>query len=227
MLERRGKRYRQWQEKLPTGKVAVAEAVKVLKEFVSPKMDQTIDLVMHLGIDPKRADQALRGAVSLPHGIGKSRKVIAFCDGPDIDKAKANGAIEAGADDLIKRVSDGWTDFDVAIATPAMMRSVSRLGRVLGPQGKMPAPKAGTVVQDIAMAVKEYSAGKVEFRNDDGGNVHAVVGKVSFDAVKLTENIEAFLSHMRRIRPPTTKGMYIQKVCVSATMSPSIELDVA
>jgi large subunit ribosomal protein L1 len=223
----RSKRYRECLEKIPKNRVSVAEAVKVIKSLKATKFDSTVNLVMHLGIDPKQADQALRGAVSLPNGIGASKKVIAFCDGDDIAAAKAAGAIEAGSDELIKKVNDGWLDFDVAIATPAMMRSVSRLGRVLGPQGKMPSPKAGTVVTDVPTAVREYAAGKVEFRNDDGGNLHVVVGKVSFDDQKLAQNVEAFLEYIRRIRPASAKGIFIRKACLSASMTPSVQLDVA
>jgi len=222
----RSKRYKECLEKAPQGRHSIVEAVKAVKSFKATKFDSTINLVMHLGIDSKQADQALRGAISLPNGIGQSKKVIAFCDGDDIIKAKAAGAIEAGTDELIKKVNDGWMDFDVAIATPAMMKTVSRLGRVLGPQGKMPSPKAGTVVTDIPTAVKEYAAGKVEYRNDDGGNVHVVVGKVSFDDEKLLQNIEAFLDHIRRIKPASSKGVYIKKAVLSATMSPSVQLDV-
>jgi len=222
----RSKRYNQCLEQVPKGKVSVADAVKAIKSFKATKFDSTINLVMHLGIDPKQADQALRGAVSLPNGVGASKKVIAFCDGEDIVKAKAAGAIEAGTDELIKKVNDGWLDFDVAIATPGMMKTVSRLGRVLGPQGKMPSPKAGTVVTDIATAVREYAAGKVEFRNDDGGNIHAVVGKVSFDDAKLIQNIEAFLDHIRRMKPASAKGTYIKKAVLSATMTPSVQMEV-
>jgi large subunit ribosomal protein L1 len=224
-MRQRGKKYRQWAEKVPAGKVPLAEGVKVVRTFVG-KFDPTILLTMHLGIDPKQADQALRGAISLPNGIGTSKKVIAFCDGEEINKAKAAGATEAGLEDLVKKVSDGWLDFDVAIAHPSVMRHIAKLGRVLGPQGKMPSPKAGTVVDDVATAVKEYSAGKVEFRNDDGGNLHVVVGKASFDDAKLLENIEAFLNHVRRIKPPTTKGAYIIKATLSTTMSPAVQIDV-
>jgi large subunit ribosomal protein L1 len=222
----RSKRYTECAKTAPLGRLSVAEAVKALKAFKHTKFDSTVNLVLHMGIDPKQSDQALRGAVSLPHGIGASKKVIAFCDGDDIAKAKASGAIEAGTDELIKKVQDGWLDFDVAIATPPMMKLVSRLGRVLGPQGKMPSPKAGTVVTDVATAVKEYAAGKVEFRNDDGGNIHVVVGKVSFDADKLAANVESFLDHIRRLKPASAKGVYIKKVAISATMSPSVLLDV-
>lgn len=226
MSNQRGKRYRQDVEKVPGKPVTVAEAVNVLKQFAPCKFDQTVELAIWLGIDPKQAEQAIRGTISLPHGIGKSKKVIAFCDGETAIAAKAAGAIEAGADELIKKVQDGWTDFDVAVAPPAMMRSVSRLGRVLGPLGKMPSPKAGTVVEDIPTAVKEYAAGKIEFRNDDGGNLHVPVGKTSFDAEKLVANIETFLDRIRSLKPPTSKGTYIKKACVSATMTPAVLLDV-
>lgn len=226
-MRRRSRRYQSCLELVPKNKLSVPDAVKALKGFKATKFDSSVNLAMHLGVDVKQAEQALRGAISLPHGIGQSKKVIAFCDGEDIVKAKAAGAIEAGTDELIKKVQDGWMDFDVAISTPAMMKTVSRLGRVLGPQGKMPSPKAGTVVTDVQTAVREYAAGKVEYRTDDGGNVHVVVGKLSFDDAMLAANIEAFLEHVRKIRPATAKGTYIKKAVISATMSPSIQLDVA
>lgn len=226
MPKTHSKRYREAAGKVPAGKLRVAEAVKALKSLPATKFDATVDVVMHLGVDPKQPDQALRGAVSLPHGIGVAKKVIAFCDGEDVARAKAAGAIEAGGDDLIKKITDGWMDFDVAVTTPTMMRSVSKLGRILGPQGKMPSPKSGTVVTDIPKAVTEYSAGKVEFRTDDGGNIHAPVGKVSFEEGKLAENVEAFIGHIKRLRPATAKGTYIIKVCISTSMSPSIALEV-
>lgn len=225
METKRSKRYRECAKTVPAGKVALAEAVKVLKGWKHTKFDSTVNLVMHLGIDTKQADQALRGSISLPHGVGASKKVIAFCDGVDIEKAKANGAMEAGADELIKKVQGGWTEFDVALATPAMMKLVSRLGRVLGPQGKMPSPKSGTVVEDIGTAVKEYAAGKLEYRNDDAGNIHVAVGKVSFDEQKLVDNITAFVSHIRKLKPASTKGTYMKKVCISATMSPAVQIE--
>jgi large subunit ribosomal protein L1 len=221
-----GKRYRQCLEKVPEGKVPLKQAVEVLKSFPMPKFDPTIELSMHLGIDPRQADQQLRGALSLPHGIGASRKVVAFCEGEDVEQAIEAGAVEAGGDELIEKIQGGWTDFDVAITTPAMMKKVSKLGRVLGPQGKMPSPKAGTVVDDIPTAVKEYSAGKVEYRNDDGGNLHVPVGKASFEAQQLVENIDSFVSFVRRQRPTSTRGIYMKKVCIAASMSPSIEIDV-
>jgi len=224
MSKKQGKRYRQWLEKAPKDPVPLADAVSALLAMTGCKFDQTIEMSVHLGIDPRQADQAIRGSISLPHGIGQSRKVIAFCEGDDIEKAKGAGAIEAGADELIQKVTDGWMDFDVAISTPKMMRSVSRLGRVLGPQGKMPSPKSGTVVDDIAKAVAEYSAGKVEYRNDDGGNLHVPIGKMSFDAQKLVENAEAILSHIKRIKPSTSKGTYLKKICLSGSMTPGVQV---
>ena len=225
-MGKKSKRYRAWVEKVPASKVAVREAVDVVKGFTSTKLDPTVELVMHLGIDPRQADQALRGSISLPHGIGRRRRVIAFCEEQDVDKAVEAGAVEAGLDDLVKKIQDGWMDFDVAVATPKVMRNVAKLGRVLGPQGKMPSPKAGTVVEDIVVAVTEYGAGKVEYRSDDGGNLHVPVGKQSFDADKLVENIEMFLKYVKKRRPAATKGTYIKKACLAATMSPSVELDV-
>ena len=221
----RSKRYKKELQQLTpvsTGAISLAEAVEKVKSFKSVKFDQTIECVLHLGIDPKQADQLIRGSISLPHGIGKQKKVIAFCEDAGVEAAKKAGAIEAGCDELIKKVSDGWMDFDVVIASPKVMSKVGKLGRVLGPQGKMPSPKNGTVTADVATAVAEFAAGKVEFRNDAGGNVHVVVGKQSFETEKLVGNIEAFLSHIKKIKPTAAKGAYIKKMCISATMSPSV-----
>jgi large subunit ribosomal protein L1 len=223
----RSKRYRKDLEKVPPKPVPIEDAVKRLKGFAKTKFDQTVDIVCHLGIDPKQADQLVRGSVSLPKGIGKSKKVIAFCGENDVAAAKAAGAIEAGADELIDKVQKGWMEFDVAVAHPSLMGKVGKLGKVLGPSGKMPSPKSGTVTPDIATAVREYSAGKVEFRNDAGGNVHAPVGKLSFPDADLCENIEAFINHLRRLKPAAAKGAYLKKVCLSGTMTPSVHLDLA
>jgi len=223
----RSKRYKSDFEKAVKEPLSVELGVKKVKSFASTKFDQTVNCVMHLGIDPKQADQLVRGAVSLPHGIGKARKVIAFCEDSEVEMAKAAGAIEAGCDDLIKKVTDGWMDFDVAIASSKVMGKVGKLGRVLGPQGKMPSPKNGTVTTDIKTAVKEFSAGKVEFRNDSGGNIHGVLGKLSFDEVKLKENLEAFIDTIKRLKPTGAKGTYIKKVCISATMSPGVQIEVS
>ncbi len=217
-----GKRYRSDLKKLPQGPVPLAEAVSILKQFNHTKFDQTVELVVWLGIDPKQADQQLRSSIALPHGVGKSKRVVAFCEAEQAEAARAAGAVDAGADELIKKIQEGWMDFDVAVASPAMMRSVSRLGRLLGPAGKMPSPKAGTVVEDVPTAVREYTAGRFEFRNDDGGNVHVAVGKLSFEPDKLVANIEAFLERLRAMKPVTSKGTYIKRVCISATMTPSV-----
>ena len=223
----RSKRYKNEAEKATEEVVSLPTAVQRVKSFSSTKFDQSVECVMHLGVDPKQSDQMIRGAISLPNGIGKARKVIAFCDDSEVEAASAAGATEAGCDELIKKVQDGWMDFDVAISSPKVMGKVGKLGRVLGPQGKMPSPKNGTVTANVVDAVKEFAAGKVEFRNDDGGNVHAVVGKLSFDEKKLTENIDTFITHIKKLRPNTTKGTYIKKVCICATMSPSVQIEVA
>lgn len=186
--------------------------------------DQAIELVMHLGIDPRQADQMLRGAITLPKGLGKERKVIAFCDGALVDQAKEAGAIEAGTDELVEKIQKGWLDFDVAIAHPSTMGKVGKLGRVLGPQGKMPTPKAGTVTPDVAKAVKEFSGGRVEFRNDAGGNIHMAVGRVSFSADDLKENIQAVIDHMVKLKPASSKGHYVKRISLSATRTPSVTL---
>ena len=222
----RSKRYKKESQQLSKEPMSLAEAVEKIKSFKSVKFDQTVECVLNLGIDPKQADQLVRGSISLPHGIGKQKKVIAFCEDADIEAAQKAGAVEAGCDELVKKVSDGWLDFDVAIASPKVMSKVGKLGRVLGPQGKMPTPKNGTVTADVTTAVAEFAAGKVEFRNDAGGNVHIVVGKQSFESEKLIGNIEALLSHMKKIKPVAAKGTYIKKMCVSATMSPSITINV-
>ena len=218
----RSKRYKEELQQAAKEPVSLAEAVEKVKLFKSVKFDQSIECVLHLGIDPKQADQLVRGSISLPHGIGKQKKVVALCEDADVEAAKKAGAIEAGCDELIKKISDGWMDFDVAVASPKVMGKVGKLGRTLGPQGKMPSPKSGTINEDVATAVAEFAAGKVEFRNDAGGNVHVVVGKQSFETEKLVDNIEAFLSHIKKIKPTAAKGAYIKKMCISATMSPGI-----
>lgn len=223
----RGKRYRKDIDKQPKQPVGLDEAISTLKTFAKTKFDQSVDLVCHLGIDPKQADQMIRGSVSLPKGVGKTKRVIAFCPETEIEACKAAGAVEAGGDELVDKVSKGWTDFDVAVAHPSLMGKVGKLGRVLGPQGKMPSPKSGTVTPEVAKAVREYSAGKLEFRNDNGGNVHAVVGKVSFSEADLKENILAFVDHIRRLKPTTAKGQYLKRICISGTMTPSVTLDVS
>lgn len=224
-MQFRSKRYKKDITKVPQSPVHLDHAIAVIKTFSNTKFDQSVDLVCHLGIDPRQADQMLRGSISLPKGIGKSKRVIAFCGEGDVEAAKEAGATEAGGDELVEKVKKGWMDFDVAVAHPSMMSKVGKLGRILGPQGKMPSPKSGTVTPDIVTAVKDYSAGKVEFRNDAGGNVHAVVGKFSFTDSDLKENILAFVGHIRRMRPTAAKGQFLKKVCLSGTMTPAVQVD--
>jgi large subunit ribosomal protein L1 len=222
----RSKRYKKESEQVSKEPLPLTEAVERVKSFDSVKFDQTVECVLQLGIDPKQADQMVRGSISLPYGIGKQKRVAAFCEDTDVEAAKQAGAVEAGCDDLIQKISDGWADFDVAVASPKVMSKVGKLGRILGPQGKMPSPKNGTITDDVAAAVAEFAAGKLEFRNDAGSNVHIVVGKQSFETQKLVENIEAFVSHMKKIKPAAAKGTYIKKMCISATMSPSVTVSV-
>jgi large subunit ribosomal protein L1 len=204
------------------GPLPVPDAVKALKSFKGPKFDQSVECCVHLGIDPRQAEQQIRGSISMPHGVGKTARVICFCQEDKVGAAKAAGAIEAGAEELVKKIEDGWMEFDVAVASPDMMKVVSKLGRTLGPKGLMPSPKAGTVTPDVVTAVKEYSAGKLEYRNDDGGNVHCIVGKMSFSDEALTENLAAFLGTIERVKPASAKGQYIKKCVVSGTMTPGV-----
>ncbi len=204
----------------------IGSALDVLATFPKPKFDETVELAVRLGIDPKKSDQMVRGSVSLPKGIGKSRSVIVFAEGEAAAEAEAAGADVVGGADLAKRIQEGWMDFDVCIAHPSMMKVAGRLGRILGPSGKMPSPKSGTVTPQIGQAVSEFKAGKVEFRADAGGIVHVPVGKRSFEAGDLAENILHFVEHLRGLKPAAVKGAYIRKVSVTATMTPSLTLDI-
>ena len=225
MPVRQSKRYRALAEKVKsTDPVPLAEAVRQLKQFATTKFNQTVEVSTNLGIDPRQSDQNVRGSVALPHGIGKSVRVAVFAQGDNAEKARAAGADIVGADDLAQQIKGGTMDFDVALATPDMMGVVGPLGRVLGPRGLMPSPRSGTVTTDITAAVKEFKAGKIEFRNDKGGNVAAAVGKVSFTEEQLIENISAFLAHLRSVKPATAKGTYIRTITISATMSPGIKV---
>jgi large subunit ribosomal protein L1 len=208
------------------GTVNIKQAVALLKQHKRAKFDETVEVHMHLGIDSRQSDQMVRGSVALPHGLGKSKRVLVFAQGADIDKAKAAGADVVGGDDIAKKIqSEGFLDFDVALAMPNMMGVVGRLGKVLGPRGLMPSPKAGTVISgDITAAVKEFKAGKVEFRADGGGSVHAAVGKLSFDEAKLVENITTFVETVRNARPSAVKGHFVKSITLSATMSPGLPL---
>lgn len=225
-MRTRSKRYRNEAQQVSKGALSLDQAVEKIKSFKGVKFDQTVECVLQLGINPKQTDQLVRGSLSLPHGVGKQKRVIAFCDEADAEAAKNAGAVEAGADDLVKKITDGWMDFDVAVASPKVMGKVGKLGRVLGPQGKMPSPKNGTVTDDVATAVAEFTAGKIEFRNDSGGNVHAVVGKQSFDKKLLVENIQAFVAHIKKLKPTAAKGTYIKAAHVTATMTPALEVTV-
>ena len=220
---KKSKRYRKLSEKALKVPVPLGEAVQALKSFgSSTKFDETVEVHVRLGVDAKQADQIVRGSVVLPHGIGKTQRIVVFAKGDAAEAAKAAGADEVGQDDLAKKIKEGWTDFDVCIAAPDMMGLVGPLGRVLGPRGLMPSPRAGTVTPDVAGTVKEYKAGKVEFRNDNGGNVHAMVGKMSFDADKLKENIEAFIAYVDSLKPTAVKGTYVKGISICATMSPGV-----
>jgi large subunit ribosomal protein L1 len=208
------------------GPQPVPEAVKALKSYKGPRFDQTVEVCVHLGIDPRQADQQLRGSISMPKGVGKTARVICFCPDDAVEGSKGAGAIEAGGEELVKKIEGGWTEFDVAVASPDMMRTVSRLGRTLGPKGLMPSPKAGTVTKDVVTAVREYAAGKLEYRNDDGGNIHCVLGKMSFADEDLIENFEHFMAMIQKAKPASAKGQYIKKCVISGTMTPSVQVAV-
>jgi large subunit ribosomal protein L1 len=212
------------------GLVPIKRAIQLLKQFKRAKFDETVEVHMWLGIDATQSDQAIRGSVALPHGLGKAKRVIVFCQGDNVAKAKEAGADFAGSDDLIEKIQkENWLDFDIALATQDLMGKVSRLGKVLGPRGLMPTPKAGTVVPptaDIAGAVREFKAGKIEYRTDKGGNVHAGVGKLSFDESKLEANITAFVDQIKAAKPSGVKGNYLKSVTLTATMSPGVRLTV-
>lgn len=202
----------------------LADAIKILKDFPARKFDQSVEIHMHLGIDPAQADQLVRGSVVLPHGIGKTQRIVVFAKGDLATVATEAGADHVGQDELAKKIKDGWTDFDVCIAAPDMMGLVGPLGKVLGPRGLMPSPRSGTVTAEIARVVKEYKAGKVEFRNDKGSNLHAIVGKLSFEPNKLIENVEAFIQFVNSLKPNACRGTYIKSVALCATMSPSVRI---
>ena len=200
------------------------EALDLVKSLAPAKFDETVELAVRLGIDPRKADQVIRGTVALPAGTGKDVRVAVFAAGPAAEAARAAGADIVGADDLAQKVKGGFMDFDVALATPDMMGVVGPLGLLLGPRGLMPSPRSGTVTTDIASAVREFKAGKIEFRNDKGGNVAAPVGKLNFSEAQLLDNIQTFLNHLRSVKPAAAKGTYIRTVTISATMSPGIRV---
>jgi large subunit ribosomal protein L1 len=226
MATKQSKRFQGLQAKQPKEALPIAKAVEKLKGFGGTKFDQSVEVAMRLGVDDAQADQIVRGSIVLPHGIGKSQRVLVFAKGAMADAAREAGADYVGEEELAKKIMDGWTDFDVCIAAPDMMKVVGPLGKVLGPRGLMPSPRAGTVTPEVAKTVGEYKAGKVEFRNDKAGNVHAIVGKLSFDADKLAENTQAFIDKILSVKPGSVKGTYVKSAHLSATMSPSVRLAV-
>jgi large subunit ribosomal protein L1 len=222
----RSKRYTAAAKKVDEKKLyTLEEAVARVKDGASAKFNESVDIAIRLGVDPKKADQAVRGTVALPHGIGKAVRVLVIAKPPKDEEAKAAGADHAGFQDYLTKIQQGWADVDVIIATPDVMGELGKLGKVLGPRGLMPNPKSGTVTADVAKAVKEVKAGKIEFRVDKAGIVHAQVGKADFDAAKLVDNINAFLGTVMRIKPASSKGQYVKSICLSSTMGPGVHVD--
>lgn len=223
---KRGKKFRAAEKKIDKEKrYSLEQALKLAAELGFAKFDESVDVAINLGVDAKQSDQQVRAAVVLPHGVGKTTRVIAFAKGEKAKEAEAAGADFVGAEDLVQKINDGWLDFDKAVATPDMMVAISKVAKILGPRGLMPNPKLGTVGPDIAKAVREQKAGKVEFRTEKSGIVQCMIGKRSFGPQKLKENFDVFFSTLLRLKPPTSKGVYIKKVCISTTMGPGILVD--
>ena len=226
MPKQHSKRYRKGLESVEAGKsYPIKSAVEVLAKFPKAKFNESVDLGFKLGVDPKQSDQMVRGTVPLPHGSGKTVRVLVFAQGQAAESAKAAGAEYVGFDDMIKKCVEGWNDFDVAIATPAAMSEVRKLGKVLGPRGLMPNPKTGTVTDDTAKAVKEVKAGRVEYKVDKGGNIHVLVGKSSFTPIQIEENARAVIEAVTKARPSSVKGVFVHSCTLSATMSPPVRID--
>jgi large subunit ribosomal protein L1 len=225
-MKKHGKKYRAALEKIePARKYSLDEAVKKLKEIAFAKFDETVELTVWLGVDPRKADQLVRGTIVLPHGLGKSKSVVVIAQGEKIKEAEEAGADFIGGEDIVNKIKGGWLDFDAVVATPDMMRLVGGLGKVLGPRGLMPNPKTGTVTFDVKTAVKETKAGKVEYRVDKTGVIHTAVGKMSFDENKIADNARALIEAVVKAKPSTAKGKYMKKVNLAATMSPGVLLD--
>jgi len=227
-MRKRSKRYKVSAQLVEVGKrYSLEEAVALISKMQRPKFEETVAVALKLGIDPKQSEQVVRGTVSLPHGSGKDVRVIVFAEGDKAEAAKASGAIEVGSADLAKKIGDGWLEFDVAIATPDMMKHVSKLGRVLGPRGLMPNPKTGTVTEDVAGAVRAFKAGRVEFKTDKLGHMNIPVGKTSFNEQALVENVVAALQAVVRAKPSGAKGAFLRRVALASTMNPAVRLDEA
>jgi large subunit ribosomal protein L1 len=220
-----GKKYREAAKLVEKHAYTLAEAMPLVKKAAYAKFDETVEVALRLGVDPKHADQMVRGTVVLPHGLGKSKRVIAIASGEKVREAREAGADEVGGDDLVQKIQGGWIEFDAVVATPDMMKSVGKLGKVLGPRGLMPNPKTGTVTMDVARAVKEVKAGKVEFRVDKTGIIHCPVGKVSFEAQKLAENAHSLIASVIKAKPASAKGRYVRSIVVSSTMGPGVSID--
>jgi large subunit ribosomal protein L1 len=226
MARRNGKRYKAALSQIDRrAQYSIEDAITLLKDMPAPKFDQTVEMAMRLGVDPQQAEQQVRGTVMLPHGLGKTIRVVVFAKGEQAAAAETAGADVVGADDLAERINGGWTDFDVAIAAPAMMSVVGRLGRILGPRGLMPNPKSGTVTPDVARAVAEAKAGRVEYRVDRNGNVNAPVGRISFDEDRLVENARTLFDTILRARPSSAKGQYVRSVTLATTIGPGVRID--
>ncbi|TPG89880.1 50S ribosomal protein L1 [Brevibacillus laterosporus] len=226
-MPKHGKKYLEATKQIDKTKVyAVSEAIELVKNVASAKFDETVEAAFRLGVDPKRADQQIRGAVVLPHGTGKVQRVLVFARGEKAKEAEAAGADYVGDADMLAKIQGGWFEFDVIVATPDMMGEVGKLGRVLGPKGLMPNPKTGTVTFDVTKAVNEIKAGKIEYRVEKGGIIHAPIGKVSFDAEKLTENLATLTDALNRAKPAAAKGIYMKGVSISSTMGPGVRVDV-
>jgi large subunit ribosomal protein L1 len=225
-MSKRGKRYLGSREKIDrTARYDLDGGLTILKETGRAKFDESVDMAIRLGVNPKHADQMVRGTIVLPHGVGKSVKVLVFAKGEKEKEAQEAGADFVGAEDLVEKITGGWTDFDKAIATPDLMGTVGKLGKILGPRGLMPNPKVGTVTFDVGRAIKELKAGRVEFKVDKSGIVHTTVGKVSFDIEKLKENVLALMDVIIRAKPASSKGTYLKSVAISTTMGPGVKLD--
>ena len=226
-MAKHGKKYQEAVKQLdPNASYAPIEAMELVKKMATAKFDETVEAAIRLGVDPKKQDQAVRGVVVLPHGTGKTRRVLVFAKGEKAKEAEAAGADFVGDQDMINKIQQGWLDFDVCVATPDMMSEVGKLGRILGGRGLMPNPKAGTVTFDVARAVQEIKAGKIEYRLDKAGQIHAPLGKVSFDAEKLAENLQALIDALNRAKPAAAKGVYMKNVVVSSTMGPGVRVAV-